>query len=56
MDPKIRQAAEVLKANGIRGTVKGTQVEGNRIHIRIQENPDWDISQYEINIKTRKVA
>ena len=56
MNPKIKQAAEILKARGIRGTVKGAQVEGNRVHIRIQEKPDWDISQYEINVKTSKVA
>ena len=56
MNPKIKQAAEILKARGIRGTVKGAQVEGNKVHIRIQENPDWDISQYEVNVRTGRVA
>ena len=56
MNPKIKRTAEILKARGIRGTVKGAHVEGNKVHIRIQERLDWDISQYEINIKTGKVV
>ena len=56
---RIMRAAEVLKANDIRGTVKGAHVDeynGNVVYIRIQERPDWDISSYVINIRSGKVA
>ena len=56
MNPKIKKAAEYLKAKGITGTVKGAEVDGNRVYIRIQEKAHWDISLHEINVRTGRVA
>ena len=56
MKEKIMKAAGILKANGISGTVKDAWVDGNVVFIKIQERKDWDLSSYEINLRSGKMA
>ena len=53
---RILKAIEVLKSNGIKGTIKDVYTEGNNVIFKLQERNDWDISDYTVNMRTMEVA